>query len=124
MAGQTNDQQQKDNLGEGLQDALGGLTQALGGAVGGLGKTVSGVTQGVTGAIEGVLGNLLGPLQQLKKQARGGSEKASQTYGQAVSMLQKSAGEGRTDAQQLLSELGEELGQEPPPKNEEAEKPN
>jgi hypothetical protein len=109
-----------DQLGEGLQEALGGLTQALGGVVGGLGKTVSGVTKGVAGTVQGLLGELVGPLKQLKQQAQGGSEEAGRTYDKAVGMLQKSAKEGRTDAQELLDQLGEALDQEPPSEDKSA----
>jgi hypothetical protein len=103
--------QQSGGPAEGLGEALSGLTEALGGLAGGLGKTVGGVAKTATGALEGVLGNLLGPLQQLKQQAQGGSEEASQAYGQAVSMLRKSSEEGRTDARALLDQLGEALDQ-------------
>jgi hypothetical protein len=100
-----------NDLGAGLQQALGGLTETLGGVVGGLGKTVGGLTQAVTGTVEGLLGQLLAPLQQLQKQAQAGDEKSIQTYDKAVNMLRSSSNQGNQDAEDLLRQLGEALDQ-------------
>ncbi len=94
-----------DELGAGLQKALGGLTEELGGVVGGLGKTVGGLTQGVAGTLQG----LLDPLQQLQQQALGGSEEAGEAYDRAVTMIRKSSKKGNQGAQDLLNALGEAL---------------
>lgn len=94
-----------DELGAGLQKALGGLTEALGGVVGGIGKTVGGLTQGVAGTLQGALG----PLQQLQQQARSGSEEAGEAYDQAVTMIRESSKKGNQGAQDLLNALGEAL---------------
>jgi hypothetical protein len=91
--------QQKDTGGldlSGLQDTLGGLTQALGGLVGTAGQ-----------AVTGLLSQLTGTLQQLQQKAQGGDEQASKVYDEVLSVLQKSAGEGKGEADELLNQLGE-----------------
>jgi hypothetical protein len=121
MPGKGSGEKQGAGLGEGLGQALGGLSEALGGAVGGLGKTVGGVAKTATGLLQGALGQLLGPLQQLQQKARSGDPEAAESYDKAVSMVRESSEKGNQDADALLKELGEALGESG---SEEEQKPS
>lgn len=83
-----------------------GFTETLAG----LKKGLLNLGSHLAGAGAGMVGNLISPLTNLKKSAQEGDEESERAYQEALEMLR---GSGSSSADSLLSQLGEQLDEEP-----------